>query len=197
MTVKLYTSRYRLKISCIFVLFLFLFVSCYKNDDYTSSASSTVVSKKSFSEAKRYTLEQLEEMKDWECNLKEIEEKENVEMKKVKNGKTDVFFRSDSNLLIIYYDLEENKVFSEIEFVSKKREDFDIIKKGTNVEVVKAVDKEAKYSSIYASNPKNRISKHYTIDGYFIGITYELKYSELSKKWEFFVEDMFVEELCN
>lgn len=176
-----------IKAILIITLIIVLFTACATYTDSTKSevkiSNDTVVkdevnnteikSTNSYSLTKTYSNSELNNIVDFIGTLPELIKEYPTESIMLSDNYTHVSYRSNNKLAVLLFDELGNKYFSKLYNCTKPKSDFDDLKQGDDIALVKEIEPEGDYSSLYASHSKiPMFSKHYTKDGYIVEIYY-------------------------
>ena len=186
MTVTSYILRYRNthlkgKIVILCIVILMLLTACTREGVQVSDED------KSINELLTtiYSNSQLKEMKNLDLTLEEMHAKYPIQCLRDKSNRYRASYRSESDVLIIYFDLEGEKTFSYKRPLSKPTSsEFLELEIGQHLNEVMEFDENGDYIFLYSGSTKIKISSHFTLDGYLIELTFDDDYKLKSIYYE-------------
>ena len=124
-----------------------------------------------------YSNTQLEEMDRLDLTLEEMHAKYPIQCLREKSNRYRASYRSESDVLIIYFDLEGKKTFS-LKWPFSKRTSSELLELevGAYVYDIMEFDENGDYIFLYSGSTKIKISSHFTLDGYLIELTFDDDY---------------------
>ena len=123
-----------------------------------------------------YSNSQLEEMDRLDLTLEEMHAKYPIQCLREKSNRYRAAYRSESDVLVIYFDLDGKETFSQKWAFAKTKSDFLKFEVGQSLDVVIAFDENADYYFLHTTSAEKNISIHYTLDGYVFQINYDDDY---------------------
>jgi len=165
--------RFPIKIMALLVIVALILVSCNRGNSMKMKISEK---EKSIQEllTKIYSEEQLDEISDLQLDMNGLNSEYPIQcLREIANGYR-VAYRSIDSVLLVYFDFNNSKLFSQKHVFSKTKADFKNIKIGQSLDEVRAFDELGDYLFLYTGRTDTpRLSSHYTIDGYVFKISYD------------------------
>jgi len=124
-----------------------------------------------------YSNSQLAEMKSSDLTLGEMHTKYPIQCLREKHYGYRASYRSESDVLIIYFDLEGEKTFGyKRPFSKRTSSEFLELEVGQHLDEVMEFDESGDYMFLYSGDSKIKMSVHFTLDGYLIELTFDDDY---------------------
>ena len=165
-----------IKYSPLIIVMLMLLVGC----SYSSGGSDLKIeaspSDKSIVElaSKTYDETQLSELVVLRDSINEVNLKYPIECLREINGTYRASYLGDKKIAVLLFDDSGNWLLGKIYCTQRTKSDFDSLKVGQRLDEVRAIDPDGEYLFLYTGrNDVQRVSSHYTRDGYLITIRYD------------------------
>jgi len=125
-----------------------------------------------------YSNTQLEEMDDLDLPLEEMHKKYPIQCLRENSNKYRVSYRSESDILVISFDLVDGRKRFSLKWPFSKRTSSELLELevGAYVYDIMEFDENGDYYFLSAGDSKTKISTHYTLDGYLIELTFDDDY---------------------
>ena len=125
--------------------------------------------------SKVYEKKQLLELSKFNGSMNELNTKYPIECLRENNGTYRVSYLGNESIAVLLFDDLGNRLLGNIYSTQLLKSDFDNIKKGQLLDVVRKIDPNGEYLFLYSGkNDTPKVSSHYTKDGYLITIEYDV-----------------------
>lgn len=157
---------------CVVIIMFLVLCSCMKGEKMSftvSDSNENIINLVTTI----YSNDQLDEIKNNNNDIKQLALKYPIQCLRKKDSYYQVIYRGDEKILISVFNIDGNKILSQIYNTSEVSSTFDVLSVGYNIDEVQKVDPLGDYTFLYTGrNDVPHISYHYTNDGYIIQITY-------------------------
>ena len=179
MTVISYILQYKNthlkgKIALLFVVIVVLLTGCNVSELQVSDEDKSINDLLTTI----YSNTQLEEMDDLDLPLEEMHKKYPIQCLRENSNKYRVSYRSESDILVISFDLVDGRKRFSLKWPFSKRTSSELLELevGAYVYDIMEFDENGDYYFLSAGDSKTKISTHYTLDGYLIELTFDDDY---------------------
>ena len=172
-----------MKRACLLIVVLqlvFVFSACAKGDQdlkiAQSSSGKTLIELTSVI----YEEQQLNEIVSF-GKLDDLNEHYPIECVRKRDGIYRVSYLGGEQIAVVTFDVYGNKISGKVYSAQLSKAEFDAVKAGQTLSDVQALDSDGDYLFLYSGrNDLERISYHYSKDGYLISIKYDTDNTILS-----------------
>jgi len=175
MTVISYILQYKNthlkgKIALLFVVIVVLLTGCNVSELQVSDEDKSINDLLTTI----YSNTQLEEMDRLDLPLEEMHKKYPIQCLRKKDYGYRASYRSENDVLVIYFDLDGKETFSKKQPFSKRtNSEFLELEMGKDVYDVMEFDENGDYLFLRTGDTSTKISTHFTIDGYLFELTFD------------------------
>lgn len=121
-----------------------------------------------------YSDSQLQRIVQYNRDINKLNERYPIECIRGNDNIYRVSYLGDSSIAVILFDAVGNKVMGNAYSTLTMKLDFDDLNKGQSLEDVQKIDSKGDYSFLYTGRDDvQKVSTHYTKDGYLISIEYD------------------------
>lgn len=161
------------KLLCVVFMMVLTLCSCEKGDNMSltiSDPNENIINLIT----EIYADEQIDKIKTNNNDINQLNAEYPIQCLRKNDSHYQVVYRGNQKILIVVFDLNGDKILSEIYNISEISSAFDVLSVGHNLCEVQKIDPLGDYTFLYTGRSDSpRISYHYTSDGYIIQITYD------------------------
>jgi len=175
MTVKSYILQYknthlRIIVALLCMVIVVLLTGCNTTELQVSDEEKSIIELATTI----YSDSELEKMDELDSSLEELHKEYPIQCLRKKDYGYRASYRSENDVLVIYFDLDGKETFSKKQPFSKRtNSEFLELEMGKDVYDVMEFDENGDYLFLRTGDTSTKISTHFTIDGYLFELTFD------------------------